>query len=306
MRSTVVAISSVLAVLTASIAFGDEGSGGQAGAFLRVSPGARPSGMGGAFASVADDVDALYFNPAGLAQVPGVVVSVSYSLMSMDRTHYQAGTVAGSSSLGSVGLMVSAFGVDGIEDRNEVGEIVGTFDDREMAVTLGYGKHVIGPVALGASLKYVSHSLAGHDASGLGLDVGMHSRLDLAGDILTAWRTGVSVSNLGVTMAWDTESDHEDDVPTTIRYGTSVDVAPWGLPATLALEGESTLDARTELHAGLEFWLHRVLAVRSGYNDGDITFGIGVRAGSVAIDYAYCPDVLEEGAAHRLGIGGAF
>lgn len=306
MRSTIVAIFSVLAVLTASAALGAEGSGGKAGAFLRVSPGARPAGMGGAFTSIADDVDALHFNPAGLWQVRTIEVSASYSLLSMDRTHYEAGVAIGSSNLGSLGLMVTAFGVDEIERRDEVGEIVGTFDDREMAITLGYGRHVLGPVGLGASFKYVSHSLAGHDASGLGFDVGVHSRLDLDGDVLRTWRTGVSASNLGMSLKWDTESDHEDDVPVTIRYGTSIDIAPWGLSTVLALDGESTLDARTELRAGLELWPHKALAVRTGYDDGDLTFGVGVRAGSVTIDYAYCPDVLDEGAAHRLGVGGEF
>src|SRR5581483_6616329 len=38
--------------------------------FLTVDVGARAVGMGGAFTSIADDATSLYWNPAGLAQIP--------------------------------------------------------------------------------------------------------------------------------------------------------------------------------------------------------------------------------------------
>jgi len=37
--------------------------------FLKLEAGARPVGMGGAFTAVCDDVQALYWNTAGLAQI---------------------------------------------------------------------------------------------------------------------------------------------------------------------------------------------------------------------------------------------
>src|SRR6185312_10499950 len=38
-------------------------------AFLEIAPGARPVGMGQAYTGVADDIDAIYWNPAGLARM---------------------------------------------------------------------------------------------------------------------------------------------------------------------------------------------------------------------------------------------
>src|SRR5688500_3342213 len=55
--------------------------GTTAAEFLLLGAGARGAALGGAFAALATDVTALYYNPAGLAQLsrPGVMVStVSY------------------------------------------------------------------------------------------------------------------------------------------------------------------------------------------------------------------------------------
>ena len=37
--------------------------------FLKIGTGARPAAMGGAYTALADDVNALYYNPGGLAQL---------------------------------------------------------------------------------------------------------------------------------------------------------------------------------------------------------------------------------------------
>ena len=52
--------------------------------------GARAIGMGGAFTAVADDVSALYYNPAGIAQMQGHHACVEY-LMVFPQVHVQEG-----------------------------------------------------------------------------------------------------------------------------------------------------------------------------------------------------------------------
>src|SRR3989338_9629171 len=60
---------------------GDRGTSGAQ--FLKIAPGARPSGMGEAFAGVADDLHAIYYNPAGLASLQRVEVT------GMHNSHFQ-------------------------------------------------------------------------------------------------------------------------------------------------------------------------------------------------------------------------
>ena len=54
------------------------GYGTTAASFLKIGLGARPAAMGFAFAAVADDLNAIQYNPAGLAQLQGNNVSVTY------------------------------------------------------------------------------------------------------------------------------------------------------------------------------------------------------------------------------------
>jgi len=57
----------------------------RAGGFLVYEQGARAHGMGGAFAAVADDPTALYYNPAGLAFQPnGIGLAAGLSLITAD------------------------------------------------------------------------------------------------------------------------------------------------------------------------------------------------------------------------------
>ena len=57
----------LLAVMFLGLATGPAYAISEGGAiFLLIRPGARPSGMGSAFAAISDDATATYFNPAGL------------------------------------------------------------------------------------------------------------------------------------------------------------------------------------------------------------------------------------------------
>ena len=60
--------------------------GGTSGEFLLLGAGARGAALGGAYAALATDVTALYYNPAGLAQMtrPSLMVS-TYSYVAQTR-----------------------------------------------------------------------------------------------------------------------------------------------------------------------------------------------------------------------------
>src|SRR5947207_2997584 len=60
--------------------------GGTSGEFLLLGAGARGAALGGAYAALATDVTALYYNPAGLAQLPRPAAMVStYSYVANTR-----------------------------------------------------------------------------------------------------------------------------------------------------------------------------------------------------------------------------
>src|SRR2546428_8678442 len=84
--------------------------GGTSGEFLLLGAGARGQALGGAYAALATDVTAMYYNPAGLAQLarPGVqVTSNSY----IAGTKYTWAGIAFPMSGGvrSIGLSLGSF-----------------------------------------------------------------------------------------------------------------------------------------------------------------------------------------------------
>ena len=56
--------------------------------------GERAFGIGGAFAATADDASGAFYNPAGLALVPGSSISLSLSVYGLERRHVDAGHAA--------------------------------------------------------------------------------------------------------------------------------------------------------------------------------------------------------------------
>jgi hypothetical protein len=202
------ALAIVILLTMNSVGFAGEGNGGQAGSFLRIPVGARPAGMGNAFVSVADDAYALYFNPGGLYQLKSFTFGTMYSVMSMDRSHFQGSFSYNSEGLGVFALMFTKFGVAKIDGRDSGGNKTGSFDDSELAFNFGYGKELIDHLGVGAAIKYISHSLQDNRATGLGLDIGTHTKIETQHSIIKAIRLGLSISNLGSELKWNTHFKH--------------------------------------------------------------------------------------------------
>ena len=72
-RGAVVIVMALLIIATVAPRAGavniHDGAGTVGAAFLKIEGGSRPVGMGGAFAGLANDVNTIFWNPAGLTAV---------------------------------------------------------------------------------------------------------------------------------------------------------------------------------------------------------------------------------------------
>ena len=117
------AVASVLAVFWSTSPC--PGAADFGAAFLDNGVGVRAQGMGGAFAAVADDASAVFWNPAGLARARGADALLSNQRMSLDRKQYSL--AASTNSRGGLGFGFAWLyaGVDKLDARTGWGDIFG-------------------------------------------------------------------------------------------------------------------------------------------------------------------------------------
>src|SRR2546422_3143157 len=132
--------------------------GGASGEFLLLGAGARGQALGGAYAALATDITAMYYNPAGLAQLarPGVqVTSNSY----IAGTKYTWAGIAFPMSGGvrSIGLSLGSFGF-GDQPVYTVADPEGdgrTYSVRQTVLSGTYAQNFSDRFSAGFSLKFI-------------------------------------------------------------------------------------------------------------------------------------------------------
>ena len=271
--------------------------------------GDRALALGGAFGAVADDPSAIVWNPAGLAQLDRKSLYVTHTNLIGLGFSEQLGVLALPSwRLGTFALAVRRFGVDGIEQRDDRGGLQGDdLSDVESEILLGYGKSLTPAWRFGLALKLQQQKIAGYSDAAVGLDLGvlvaplqaMGSASPHAGDL----RLGLALRNL-VEPALRLDQDHVPD-PLGLRLG-----AAWirdlsdNARVLLTADVEKTRDMDMRTHAGAELTLLRLLSLRVGHNDQDLSAGAGLRWRDFTVDYAFEDNPIDP--VHRLGFGVAF
>ncbi|MGD8717302.1 MAG: hypothetical protein PVH29_00640 [Candidatus Zixiibacteriota bacterium] len=294
MRSATASLLITAIVFTAVPALAASGSG-YAGAWQSFGAGARPAAMGNAFAAVADDPAALFFNPAGLDQIPGgnVELTYHYPFADMKDISYAAGALSYNMSgrgfaLGTFAAGVNYFKASGIPEATGLGLTGRTFSDYETSLMLGWGKGLGGNVVageqarynLGIAVKIISTKVHEYQDGGFGVDAGILLRP------LPAARVGIGLANL---VAPNIElKDVRDVYPATARVGAAIEFAP-GFLATA--EGQVRKDGDVGAAAGAEATIAKAVALRAGYRYPEEmpSAGLGVMAGKYRFDVCWRP-----------------
>ncbi len=206
--------------------------GGTSGEFLLLGAGARGLALGGAYAALTTDVSALYYNPAGLAQLerPGMMVS-SYSYIA--DTKYFWGGIAFPLTGGSraVGVALGSFGfgdqpIYTLEDPD--GASGRTYDVRQTYVGGTYSQNFSDRFSAGITAKFVSDQLGDVSAKAFAIDFGTNFHATVSD---RAIRASFVIQNLGSSLKHDGQALNVG-VTRTPPLGT-VDVPQEQQPARL-------------------------------------------------------------------------
>jgi hypothetical protein len=165
--------------------------------FLKLGVGARAIALGGAFVAEASDLSAIYWNPAGLATLPGGAVQfnhtkyladIDYSVAAFGTRLGRLGTLAASIIyLGSGDMAVRTTAQpDGTGER---------FSVSNLSIQLGFARSLTDRFSIGTTFKYIREQIWHSSASALAFDVGVLFRTPF--DRL---RLGASMANFGPKM----------------------------------------------------------------------------------------------------------
>lgn len=267
--------------------------------------GARPLGMGGAFATIADSGDAVFYNPAGLVQVLRPEISgMGAVLLNGEEDLFDLVYVQpfGDQMAWALSTQQNFFTQGSLNERI----YIGTF-----AAPLAIDKSI----SFGLNVKLYgvdSGSTPNLGASGLGLDMGFLYHLPILDP-----RYGKQI-NIGL-CAQDLDTNirdqqgNEEPVALSVKGGASYEftedlVTSWEFESI----NDPNLGEHTLLHAGIEGWFFEDhLGLRTGYSDfmslpGQFTAGISYRSNTWGIDYGYIGHPQFLGSSHRISASWRF
>jgi tetratricopeptide (TPR) repeat protein len=284
----------------------DDGGGRSVFAF---GAGNRALGLGGAYASLADDASALLWNPGGLGLVERTELQFSQtSYYGFGMNEQYGSLVLPHWKLGTASITFRRFAVGGIERRDDRNVLLeDDLSNNETEFLIGYGRNISSVWNVGAAVKIRRHSLAGYSGSGVGVDAGILTfPLEFLYPNMSYARRlslGLSVRN-AVEPKIRLEDEYVPD-PVGIRLGAAYWM-PFFQNRTLlaAIDLEKTSDMNTRLHAGFELGIHPLLTLRMGVNDGTLTAGTGIQWKGVTIDYTFEDNPID--LVHRVGASFAF
>lgn len=304
----------LLASANASLADVNDKAGTYGATFLRMEAGSRPAAMGGAFVGLANDVNTIFWNPAGLTSVQNRELTAMQNFSFADVNSESVGYAQ---KLGEQ----SAWGASFLGTFAEIEQRAGptkeadtTFTAGGFAVGVAYSRQITSDLSVGGQAKLVTQQLDVEDTTGAGIDVG--ALLALMDQQL---RIGASVQNLGVLDFGQADGDDSQNaLPMVVRAGASYLLKE----GNVILVGDINLpvDAAPTIHAGAEAWFFdHIFALRAGYSEeldaiGEsinpergLSVGLGLKAwGSKPLenvnfqfDYAFQPD-SDVGDVHRI------
>jgi len=296
--------------------------------------GARPLGMGDSYVAIADDSSAMYWNPAGMVQVPR-----------MDLSGFAGSLLNGKEYNMAIGFVMpfyeqTAIGVSVVSLYHNTGDSSTEAFENNYKLSFATPLNVEKTVSVGVNLKFLqfsSNAQASYQdpqgntqtinatASAMGMDLGFLYQI-----LLPSYGKKVSfgfyAEDLDTVLTW--ESGSQERVPLYLDFGAaywveenlvfSVGAANLDDPNISGQPLDNPLyDAQGDTinslepsewrpHLGVEGWFFdNHLGLRTGYTSfattaGRFTAGVSYRASDWGVDYAYIGHAENLGDSHRL------
>ncbi len=298
----------LLAVSLSSVYAGNTRRIGTAGAQELLIPyGSRGTALGGAVVSDAYGVEAMYWNPAGLASLDGTEAIFTHLpyFADINVNYVGLGTnIEGFGSLGGGAKIVSIGDMVNTDELNPDGT-GRTFSPTLAVLNMTYARVLTANVSFGFSVMFIHEAILDVSASGVAFDIGFMYDPRWHGIKL-----GLAIKNYGPTMSFSgngfdrpvegrplAPKAADFDLPSSINIGLSYSFIEQGPhAATLLGNFRSNNYADDYYQGGFEYSYNNLYFIRGGYNFSEqdnylygASFGAGltVEFGETTIGFEY-------------------
>ncbi|MCU0847304.1 MAG: PorV/PorQ family protein [Spirochaetes bacterium] len=274
-------IASSIIILSNTCLFAAGSVGTSSAEFLELGVGSRSLGMGEAYTAETNDINTLYYNPAGLGTLKYPVLSLFHQELIEDSRLENIG-IAFPMLGGNIGIINTLFWVPSFDKIDANGIKTGEVTYYTGNTTVGYG-YDFELFYLGLSAKYIYQRVNTLFLNSFAVDFGflkgfnMYSPFDAP---VKNFHIGISILNLGTRVK-------NDPLPRMLRLGMSYKLTKWfgfNLDATENLINVSDIYDFTHgfnesfrLNMGAEISYLEIISLRGGYqfNNGN-TYSLGL------------------------------
>ncbi len=296
---------------------GNQRAGTSSLQFLKIGVGGRATAMGEAFVAVANDMTALYWNPAGLLQFKENGVQFSHTEWLVDLKHEFAGGIYRLGKNNVVGVSFTSLHTEPMEKTTEF-QPTGTgefFRFGDLAFGLTFARRFTEQFSFGITLKYVEETLAELKMHGFMFDLGTYYWTGLSNS-----RFAVTISNfgpqvtpsgtVGLVGGGTLSSFQSFPTPTIFRIGFAMDpIDTKKNKLTTSIQLNHPNDNAENIDLGVEYAFKDMFFIRGGYKfnveSENYSGGVGVKVpisiALASVDYSIA-NFKELGFTHRISV----
>jgi tetratricopeptide (TPR) repeat protein len=249
--------------------------------------GARAVGMGESFTAVADDLSALHYNSAGLAQIQQPELALTHNIYLIDGFYDNVAGLYPMGSVGTLALGINYLNYGSINQRDIFGNLIGTYTPFDFSAEGGFGFLIDKDVSLGLASQWIRQEIDGVVHTGLLWDMGFWAKP------FDRFSIGFNMKNLGVETGGY-------NLPADFLWGAAYrfNLAKGELHSLLvSAGGDLAFQGDSHLNSGFEYAFQKSYFLRAGYSHDlqdnqlggmqGLDFGAGARVGEFQFDYSF-------------------